>query len=119
MGAMGGPHRPSQGGVDALIGRSLDPPADRQGFDGRQRWWSERDLHWIDFKMADFVTERGGEYFFVPSKEFLRRVGEATGHKVRERKTKRERASEVPRRPAAKPTKKAKKSTKTKKAKKK
>ena len=76
MGATQSPKCSHHGGVDALIGQSQEAPVDRPGCDGRQRWWSTKDRNWIDFRMTDFVTPRGGEYFFVPSKHFLDRLAE-------------------------------------------
>lgn len=76
MGPTESPRSPARGGVDSLIGRSQEAPLKRPGFDGRQRWWGEQDRNWVDFKMADFVTLRGGEYFFVPSTTFLNDVKE-------------------------------------------
>jgi Dyp-type peroxidase family len=74
MGATQGPRCAFQGGVDALVGQSQPSPPGNPSCDGRQRWWHARDRNWVDFRMADFVTLRGGEYFFVPSLHFLRRI---------------------------------------------
>ena len=62
------------GGVDALIGRTQATSEVNPACDGRQRWWNARDRSWNDFRMTDFVTTRGGEYFFVPSVRFLKHV---------------------------------------------
>ena len=74
MGETQGPRCAFQGGVDALVGQSQPSPPGNPSCDGRQRWWHARDRNWVDFRMADFVTVRGGEYFFVPSMHFLRRI---------------------------------------------
>jgi len=79
MGATQGPACAFQGGVDALIGQSQPAPAGNQSCDGRQRWWHAGDRNWVDFRMADFVTQRGGEYFFVPSLHFLERLKNQSG----------------------------------------
>jgi hypothetical protein len=49
-------------GVDAVIGQHPDPLP--------QRWLGAA------FSMANFVTMRGGEYFFAPSMAFLAGLGE-------------------------------------------
>ena len=58
---------PPQGGVDALIGRSRGDAGDPQD-------WETRDGNPVPIEMADFVTARGGEYFFFPSISFFRHL---------------------------------------------
>ena len=71
-------HSASGNGVDALIGRKIDDIGgaaltDRSR-DGRQQW-RQPDGSVVVAPMYDFVTPKGGEYFFCPSLEFFRRMG--------------------------------------------
>jgi Dyp-type peroxidase family len=59
------PREQEANGIDAIIGRSTDPD------DPSAQSWGD-----IKFAMANFVTLKGGEYFFVPSLSFLTRLAE-------------------------------------------
>jgi Dyp-type peroxidase family len=60
---------PTQGGSDAILGRSLQkgaaaPAANRQE-------WAKASGKRVPVKMVDFVIPKGGEYFFFPSLWFF------------------------------------------------
>ena len=58
---------PRQGGLDAILGRvhkDVEKPQD----------WEIEDGKTVRFEMSNFVTPRGGEYFFFPSLSFFRNL---------------------------------------------
>jgi serine protease AprX len=59
------PREQKYDGVDAIIGRSIDP-----NHPLKQSWGE------IKFAMTDFVKLKGGEYFFAPSLPFLKKLTE-------------------------------------------
>ena len=60
---------PRQGGVDALIGRTRTDATNHQ-----TQEWKTKGGDPVPFEMANFVTPRGGEYFFFPSLSFFRNL---------------------------------------------
>ena len=63
---------PRRGGLDALLGRV---PKDVE----KPQEWKARDGQTVSFEMSNFVTARGGEYFFFPSISFFRHLPAVRG----------------------------------------
>ncbi|UXI02153.1 Dyp-type peroxidase [Photobacterium sp. TY1-4] len=64
-------------GIDPLVGQS---PADTAP--APQQWrakWSNPNADTTEFSFAGFVRNRGGEYFFMPSLDFLRQLAPPQG----------------------------------------
>lgn len=58
-----------QSGIDALIGQGNGQQAERGGQNWPTRWGDATES--VRFNFANFITMRGGEYFFAPSISFL------------------------------------------------
>ena len=55
--------------MDALIGRTRKDANKNQAQE-----WETKDGDTVPFEMTNFVTPRGGEYFFFPSLSFFRNL---------------------------------------------